>query len=395
MPSSRAQRRIASSVLSSGIPYLPACHSSSRMTSSSRISRSTPIASAVRRRGSRSPGSLERMVRGARGNRVGSRPSVPAQARFRGRVGPRQQLPAGCGSTEHRQSRQACRNPGRAPRRRGTRACAPCCLRTPVPSCSPPASPRSRPCHRGARSAARAGAPATGRTGGPRGQSHPSSSIDPGPHDRDRLIDLGCPHAPTHLSRLHYQIGGKSFSPTPPIIRITYRDGHSCDTASSTPCPRVGYAPQPLPHPMQRQVASPVRFILNRAKNTISISFTARYPVANIDSAYGWWVTVLSSPSPTGAGGCNPPGADYGGSDPNDVRVGERVHFLAHIGRNCPGRLRIEVYYASERSSPGGLSGLHTARAPAPRTPVSYRRRVSHGGEHHSHNPLTHAGTDA
>jgi len=146
-----------------------------------------------------------------------------------------------------------------------------------------------------------------------------------------------------------------SFSPTPPIIRITYRDGHSCDTASSTPCPRVGYAPQPLPHPTQRQVASPVRFILNRAKNTISISFTARYPVANIDSAYGWWVTVLSSPSPTGAGGCNPPGADYGGSDPNDVRVGERVHFLAHIGRNCPGRLRIEVYYASERSSPGGL----------------------------------------
>src|SRR5579885_536174 len=49
IPSSRAQRRIASSVFASGTPYRPACHSSSSTISPSSSSRPSSIASAVRR----------------------------------------------------------------------------------------------------------------------------------------------------------------------------------------------------------------------------------------------------------------------------------------------------------------------------------------------------------
>ena len=48
-PSRRAHRRIAAIVFSSGMPYVPACHSSSRTISESSSSRPSSIASAVKR----------------------------------------------------------------------------------------------------------------------------------------------------------------------------------------------------------------------------------------------------------------------------------------------------------------------------------------------------------
>ena len=98
-----------------------------------------------------------RMFPLARSRGPPTRPSAPGRARTRARGARRRRRLAGCGSTGYRRSRRACRSPERVRRRRGTRACAPCCRRRRAPSCSPRASPRSRPRRRGARSAARGG----------------------------------------------------------------------------------------------------------------------------------------------------------------------------------------------------------------------------------------------
>ncbi len=88
-----------------------------------------------------------------------------------------------------------------------------------------------------------------------------------------------------------------SYSPAPPIIRVSYRDGHSCDTRSQA-CPPLGYVPQALARPTTAQVVSPIHVVVQAAAQppTIALSFLARYPVKNIDSAYGIAVTVLSHP---------------------------------------------------------------------------------------------------
>ncbi|MDQ6606317.1 MAG: hypothetical protein M3Z06_07200 [Actinomycetota bacterium] len=140
-----------------------------------------------------------------------------------------------------------------------------------------------------------------------------------------------------------------SYSPAPPIIRVSYRDGHSCDTRSQA-CPPLGYVPQALARPTTAQVVSPIHVVVQAAAQppTIALSFLARYPVKNIDSAYGIAVTVLSHPrSATCSAG---EGVNL---TTNNLRAGQRIRFSWQLQPGCPGRLRVDAFFATQRSAPG------------------------------------------
>lgn len=142
-----------------------------------------------------------------------------------------------------------------------------------------------------------------------------------------------------------------AYSPTPPIVRVGYRDGHSCDTHSRS-CPPVGYVPQPLPRPTTAQVASRIHVVEHAAAHppTIVLSFLARYPVKNIDSAYGIAVTPLSAPR---SATCSAVGSEGVNLTQDNVRVGQQIRFTWQLQPGCPGRLRVAAFFATQRSAPG------------------------------------------
>jgi hypothetical protein len=141
-----------------------------------------------------------------------------------------------------------------------------------------------------------------------------------------------------------------------PIVRINYRDGHSC-TANplrelSYSCPAIGLRPIPAREPTPREVRARVSARLGRGRygQTVIVTFKAPVAVTNARAAYsvnfravgphaekprrifrnGKLVATRSACSPHHLSGCG----GFGGPILRDVRAGERVR-VEQPTNNC------------------------------------------------------------
>jgi hypothetical protein len=158
--------------------------------------------------------------------------------------------------------------------------------------------------------------------------------------------------APAHAPRQFE--GAPEASPLPPIVAVTYRRGHVCQTGLRGGCPPVGYVAPSDALPSAATARAPLSLrMTGPAHHTIQITLRAPVSVNSAASIYGIAVTTLAAAQ---SRHCNSAGSTGANQLDRGVTRGETIQLSYELDPECPReRVHVQILLSSRSLRPGAF----------------------------------------